>query len=248
MYFFFLLSPFHVTLVPWAKGILMSNWQANEETRNIPSWPRETGNLPAPASGSVIKAVFEMSQKMPLLSCILHLWVVGNINLPGVRNKKELTVILWKGLFTHANHASTVCITYRKILNWTKGVLTLSGSYLELNYCGRLREHAWHTENTKIITWWKKREPPGKHTEMKLMYFELEGEKDTEEAPGSHFVCFKHLCICLMMCNFSLCVKYSSMFVLVSACKFSAKSCSRAVHHDTCIQTFATNNSSRCSQ
>lgn len=180
----------------------MSNWLANEETRNIPNWPRETGNLPAPASGSVIKAVFEMSQKMPLLSRILHLRVVGNINLPGVRNKKELTVILWKGLFTHANHASTVCITYIKIFNWTKGVLMLNASYLTLSYCGRLREHAWHTENTKIITWWKKREAPGKHTELKLMYFELEGEKDTEEAPSSHFVGFTHLCISLMMCNF----------------------------------------------
>lgn len=130
MYFFFLLSPFHMTHVPWAKGILMSNWLANEETRNIPCWPRETGNLPAPASGSVIKAVFEMSQKMPPLSRILHLRVVGNINLPSVRNKKELTVILWKGLFTHANHASTVCITYTKIFNWTNGVLKLNASYL----------------------------------------------------------------------------------------------------------------------
>lgn len=33
------------------------------KTKNILHWPRETGNLPAPASGSEIKAVFERSQK-----------------------------------------------------------------------------------------------------------------------------------------------------------------------------------------
>lgn len=37
----------------------------------LPHWPRETGNLPAPASGSGIKAVFEMSQEFRccLTSC-----------------------------------------------------------------------------------------------------------------------------------------------------------------------------------
>lgn len=46
------------------------------KTRNIPYWPRETGNLPAPASGSEIKAVFEMSQKhcCCLTSCTCDHW------------------------------------------------------------------------------------------------------------------------------------------------------------------------------
>lgn len=67
--------------------------------------------------------------KMPLLPHILHLRAVGNINLPGVRYKKALTVTLWKGLFTHANHASTVFITYMKTFNeqrWSWGSMLVT--------------------------------------------------------------------------------------------------------------------------
>ena len=65
-FFFFPVTLSHDSLspvIPGGKGGFEPNEPANEETRNIPHWPRETGNLPAPASGSVIKAVFEMSQK-----------------------------------------------------------------------------------------------------------------------------------------------------------------------------------------
>lgn len=64
--------------------------------------------------------------KMLLLPHILHLRAVGNINLPGVRYKKALSVILWKGLFTLANHVTTMYNLYMKTFNeqrWSWGSL-----------------------------------------------------------------------------------------------------------------------------
>lgn len=97
-----LLSPFHISLFhPFFRGgILKPKRHASEKkTRNIPHWPRETGNLPAPASGSEIKAVFEMSQKhcCCLTSCTCDRLATSTLLVSDTRKHS-----LWLGKRAHS--------------------------------------------------------------------------------------------------------------------------------------------------
>lgn len=67
---------------------------------------RETGNLSAPASGSEIKAVFQMSQKhcRRLTSCTCDRLAAATLLVLGAR--KRLAVTLLKDPFMGANHVS----------------------------------------------------------------------------------------------------------------------------------------------
>lgn len=109
------------------------------KTRNIPHWPRATGNLPAPALGCEIKAVFEMSQKTLLLPHILHLWPFGNIDPPGVGDKKALTVTLSKRVYSHSQIMLALLLTIYEHYNEQRW----SWSSLQLPYT---KESRWDGE------------------------------------------------------------------------------------------------------
>lgn len=105
-FLYLLLSPVLQRWNPRANGICGSKWPGRMKTSIIPYWPRETGNLPAPASESEIKDAFEMSQKNTAAASHPAPVTVGNIDFPGVGYKGALTVTWWKGSI----HGSQSCL------------------------------------------------------------------------------------------------------------------------------------------
>lgn len=109
-------SPFHISPlhqlfadgIPKPKGLAGAKLADEGRQENVPYWPAETGNLPAPASGSEIKAVFEMSQKTLLLPHILHLWALAALTLLVQDTRKRSLFLCERSRFTEDSHVFTV--------------------------------------------------------------------------------------------------------------------------------------------
>lgn len=163
------MSPFHPFFrggIPEQRGY-SSQASRQTKTRTNPHWPRETGNLRAPASGSEIKAVIETSQKRCccLTSCTCDRLATSTFPVSDTRKR-----LLWlcKRVFSHSQIMLALLLTisnprmntlseqrwswgsllpYTKEYRWDGEALTCSNILCGSNYY-QMKQERGHLETT----------------------------------------------------------------------------------------------------